>query len=289
MTSCRNSDGLPDLPGLPDLSGLPDLPGLPGPDGRHPGFAPYRRLREELLNLPAGDWVARCDAVAAARGLRSATGTPIRFVIGPDPTGALAYEAAILHDGRVTCRPAGRGALHDLHNALVWLTFPQTKATLNRLHFSHRDSPSEGRGRLRDMLTLLDENGLLWLSDAPELDAQLLAKDWTGLLVQNRELVCDRVVPIVLGHGLLEKLASPYKSMTAHCLICSGRWGADVVHAPEAIDGDVAARLAAWSSEVPQRLAPLPILGLPGWDPSNDDRSYYADARVFRSPRLRRA
>jgi len=255
----------------------------------HPGFAPYRRLRAELLDLHAGDWVARCDSLAAIRRLRSATGAPIRFVGGADGGSALAYESAILHEGKVTCRSTGRGALHDLHNALVWLTFPQTKAVLNRLHFSREAAPAAGRGRLRDMLTLLDENGLLWLSDSPGLDAQLLGMDWTGLLVQNRERVLDRVVPIVFGHGLLEKLASPYKSMTAHCLVCSGRWSADVVHAPEAIDGDVAARIAAWSADLPQKLAPLPILGLPGWDPSNHDRSYYDDARVFRSPRVRRA
>ena len=263
---------------------------LPDRTDTHPGFAPYRQRRAELLALPAGDWVARCDSLAATRGLRSASGAPIRFVAGATGTGALAYEAAVLDHGRVACRPTGWGALHDLHNALVWLTFPRTKAMLNRLHVSGEAVPSAGRGRLRDMLTLLDENGLLWLSESPALDARLLEKDWGSLLVQNRDMLRERVVPIVLGHGLLEKLASPYKSMTAHCLVCSGRWRTDVVHDPEAIDGDVAARIAAWSgADLPHRLAPLPILGLPGWDPCNDDRSYYDDARVFRPPRVLRA
>jgi hypothetical protein len=269
---------------LSDSAGVPALPGT------HPAFHPYRRLRDELLGLSAGEWVARCDALARLQDLRSASGAAIRFVPCVGETGALGYEAAILQEGRVACRPAGRGALHDLHNALVWLTFPGIKATLNRLHLLHETDPSSGRGRLRDRLTLLDESGLLWLSRSAALDAQLRHQDWSELLVSNRDRVRDDVVPVVIGHGLLEKLASPYKSMTAHCLVCNGQWTADVRDRPAGVDEDVAARIAAaCAAGIPPKLAPLPILGLPGWDPANVDRSYYDDVRVFRSPRARRS
>jgi hypothetical protein len=272
----------------------------------HPGFDPYRPLRDELLGLPASDWIARCNRLAEERGLRSAGGAAIRFVSDSEAQGALGYEAVIFSEGRVACRSRGRGADHDLHNALVWLTFPAVKATLNRLHVESasgrasdrggdrlqcRDS---GRGRLRDMATLLDESGLLWLSSAAGLDARLLDRDWRGLLVTSRDQVAVHVRPIVIGHGLLEKLAAPYKSMTAHCVICRradrpGTVAATAGNAAQAIDESAAACIAAaFSAGSAPKLAPLPILGLPGWDPDNLDPSYYDDARVFREPAWRR-
>ena len=273
----------------------------------HPGLAPYGPLRDELLRLPPGQWIAHCNRLAASRGLRSAGGMPLRFVAGSDPQGAVGYEAAIFHQGRVACRGSGRGALHDLHNALVWLTFPDVKATLNRLHVesaadadegsSRHPAPRErrgltatpavgrGRGRVRDLATLLDESGLLWLSADASLDARLQARDWLGLLVENRERLTAQVRPIVIGHGLLEKLAVPYKAMTAHCLPCRAvADGAIAAQGGDPRDSHAAACLAAaFAGDRVPKLAPLPILGLPGWDPANVDPSYYDDARVFRA------
>ena len=77
-------------------------------------------------------------------------------------------------------------------------------------------------------------------------------------------------------HAALEKLVSPYKSITAH-----------VLQAPAAIETieDVDAWLAASLSAerlVPKPFAPLPLLGVPGWWAPNDDAAFYDDARVFR-------
>jgi hypothetical protein len=258
----------------------------------HPGFLPYRPLRDELLGMACAQWVARCNELAVRRNLRSCSGAPLSFFVAdgatgatnatnaPNATGALGYEASIYHEGRIACRTDERGALHDLHNAVTWLTFPLIKATLNRLHLTRAERAYGGRGRVRDAVTLLDENGLLWLSRSAELDRHLVARDWPALLIAHREQVREEVTPIILGHGLLEKLARPYKAMTAHCLICAS---AAAVAAPADIDAAVADAIdAAFESGVPPRLAPLPILGLPGWDPANEDRSYYDDARVFR-------
>jgi hypothetical protein len=270
--------------------------------GRHPGFLPYALLRDELLGMPAAAWVARCNALAAQHDIRSAAAAPIRFIVGGPVQGALGYEAAVLHEGRIACRPGGRGALHDLHNALVWLTFPTIKATLNRLHLERgepdvpeapRRLQAPRRSRLRDLLTLLDESGLLWLSSSSRLDEQLLAKDWRGLLVANRERVTAEVLPVIIGHGLLEKLATPYKAMTAHCLVCPRppHVGAmDLAAIDAAVANIIAARFGiegrrratAPVASTSASLAPLPILGLPGWDPANNDPSYYDDARIFR-------
>ena len=253
------------------------------PESLHPAFRPYRRLRDELLGLPCEAWVARCNQQASSRGLCSSSGAPIRFVVADGRTDALGFESAILHEGRIACRPDPRGGLHDLHNALAWLTFPLVKATLNRLHLAHASGGAGPRGRHRDGVTLLDESGLLWLSSSAALNRQLVARDWQALLVNNRERVRREVAPVVIGHGLLEKLARPYKAMTAHCLVCDSGGADPQAWEPATIDA-AGARLIAvgFDSPMPPRLAPLPILGLPGWDPANMDRSYYDDARVFR-------
>lgn len=264
---------------------------------RHPGFLPYAHHRDELLGLATAQWVARCNVLAAQRDLRSGAGAPIRFVIGGAPLDALGYEAAILHEGRIACRPEGRGALHDLHNALAWLVFPGIKATLNRLHLARaelgglrgrRESAARreaGRGRVRDLATLLDESGMLWVSTSRLLDEQLSARNWRELLVSNRERVRAEVLPIIIGHGLLEKLAAPYKSMTAHCLICPRPGSPGATVDLTVVDAEVAGEIAtAFAAQTPPVFAPLPIMGLPGWDPGNIDASYYDDARVFRTP-----
>ena len=118
----------------------------PDADSAHPGFLPYRRLRDELLGLPTARWVAQCNLLADSRALRSANGAPLNFAIDEGTVGALGYEAAIFHRGRIACRPQGRGAMHDLHNALAWLTFPTIKATLNRLHLESAGRRGNGRG-----------------------------------------------------------------------------------------------------------------------------------------------
>ncbi|NLD56120.1 MAG: DUF3025 domain-containing protein [Burkholderiaceae bacterium] len=250
----------------------------------HPGLRPHAALLAALAHLPPAHWAARCTGLAEARGLRSAGGAPLRFVVGGGPReGALEYEAAIFHEGRVACRDSQPGAAHDLHNALCWLAYPLTKATLNRLHLVRAaedagTGPTPRRGPARDRLTLLDESGVAWLSNSPELDARLHAGDWQGLLVAGRERLRAEVDVVVIGHGLLQKLAAPYKALTAHCLVCGPREGE--------VDAVVARSLArAFADGAVPELAPLPVQGLPDWDRANRDPSYYDDPRVFRTRR----
>jgi hypothetical protein len=85
---------------------------------------------------------------------------------------------------------------------------------------------------------------------------------------------------LVVGHALLEKLAAPRKDMTAHV------WAAP---APLGSRATADAWLAAQCT--PDKLAakpftPLPVLGIPGWWPGNENFSFYDDSLVFR-PRRR--
>lgn len=161
---------------------------------------------------------------------------------------------------------------------------------------------ARGRGALRDALTLLDENGALWPAADPAWVALLEARQWTALFVERRQMLlggkslegdaiqmdCLRPpgtflgshVPVIVGHGLLEKLHQPYKSMTAKLLPCSDPRGS--------LDWGTARRLWTLAREGelrPALLQPLPIQGWPGWDPANADPAFYRDEKVFRGPR----
>ncbi|MFP5403699.1 MAG: exodeoxyribonuclease VII large subunit [Gammaproteobacteria bacterium] len=80
---------------------------------------------------------------------------------------------------------------------------------------------------------------------------------------------------IVVGHALLEKALAPYPAMTGKCLLVDAS-----AFEPDALEAAAIAALA--TVDTPKALPPLPIQGVPGWDPRNADPAYYADRDVFR-------
>ncbi len=82
---------------------------------------------------------------------------------------------------------------HDLLNALVWLTFPKTKAVLNARHYhalmEERASGNTRRGAVRDVNTLFDESGVIVVYADNELAALLRNFQWKELFWQRREQV----------------------------------------------------------------------------------------------------
>ena len=207
---------------------------------------------------------------------------PLIAVSQSDLPEGVAYEAFIADTGRVPTREN----THDLFNGLIWHRFPASKRQLNRLQSQAIAADGVGavRGPLRDAITLFDENAALLRAPEP-LWRALLARDWSALFVEWRHAWADaRLVPF--GHALLEKLAQPYKSITAHVF---------AVPVPESL-GDGLAAWDAWLAEqldAPRLRAkpftPLPVLGVPGWWGANADPAFYADATVFRPRREGRA
>jgi hypothetical protein len=81
---------------------------------------------------------------------------------------------------------------------------------------------------------------------------------------------------IVFGHALLEKLVQPRKDITAHVWRVQCPAGA-MAEVDRWLAGQLTAeRLAA------KPFTPLPVLGIPGWAPENENLSYYDDSMVFR-------
>lgn len=246
------------------------------PDFSHPAFAPYRTLIDRLglsHGLPA---LATLNAHAAAAGLTQACGLPLRFIAPAGKLAARDYETHILNTGDI---PTRIDTWHDVLNALVWLRFPRFKAQLNAAHGRAMQAETDTqRGRRRDALTVLDESGV-WISGPDDtLFERIAAHDWHTLFWLHRAAVLTRLRFVVVGHALLEKALAPYPAMTGKCL-----WLGD---APDA-ESETLACAALPNLTTPRQLAPLPIQGIPGWDPANACAAYYDNPEVFRPARIR--
>ncbi|WP_310567086.1 DUF3025 domain-containing protein [Hydrogenophaga sp.] len=245
---------------------------------------------------PAPDWAQLWNAPFADDGaaVRAACeqGVPLpqaltqridaagpRFVPQAELPEGMAYEQFIFDTGGVPTRDG----LHDFFNGLVWARFPATKRLLNRLQAAEIAKAGVGqvRGPVRDAITLFDENAVL-LQAPDELWDALLAREWSRLFVELRPLWAQARL-VLFGHALTEKLVAPYKSITGHVYRAPVplALGADLT----AWDGWLAARLTA-AELASKPFTPLPVLGVPGWWPANEDPAFYADAGVFRPPRV---
>jgi hypothetical protein len=250
----------------------------------------FETLQPSLLRLAPGAF-PRLEALNALTGpnVVSGGGAPIRFVppaAAREP--AASYEIRIFETGEVQTRPEN---WHDLFNALVWLAFPETKAALNRRHrdeiVARRGEPQ--RGTARDVLTLFDEGGVVVGSADPGLSALLRDSRWKELFWTRRREILRAQRFRVFGHAIYEKALAPHKGVTAKALIVD-------VEA-EALDGPVERQLAELDGRAARyfsgrqalastrSLPPLPILGIPGWDPANEREDYYDNASQFRPAR----
>jgi len=283
-------------------------------DWSQPWFAPWRELGEptahralqqqnvaEALNAlqvttqqqcaaVANHSAAKCEASAGSGDIASAASVntthaglalgdvnEVKFV----PQSALpegqAYEDFIFKTAQVPTRDG----LHDFFNGLCWHRFPLAKRRLNQLQAAEIDTQGirATRGPVRDALTLFDENVVL-MHAPDDVWAALQARDWLRLFVDLREQ-WQQVHLVLFGHALLEKLVTPYKSITGH-----------VYRVDSHVNPHDEAALDAWLVQdlQPAKLAtkpyePLPVLGVPGWWPANQDRAYYEDVNVFRPKR----
>jgi len=270
----------PDLiPGAP--AEVPEF--LRAIDWDQPWLAPFRELG---LSLQCADWRRACTRQAAALDVRNHAGLPIRFVPQEQLPPGVPYEAYIGATGQVPSREN----LHDFFNALMWLALPQVKIGLNAIQASEiaraagePAAPGGQRGRVRDAATLFDESAALVLVADPALESALRAHQWDELFQSRRASYGKQWQVIVFGHALLEKLVSPYKAITAHA------WVVEIHDQAALAQADLNVTAAMVAEQLKQglsktRMSPLPLAGVPGWWPGQD-QAFYADARVFRPRR----
>ena len=282
-------------------------------DWSQPWFAPWRELGEPTASLAlqkqsvaealnalqtnlqlgapvANHFAAKREASAGSGDIASVASVnttraslafgdakEVKFV----PQSALpegqAYEDFIFKTAQVPTRDG----LHDFFNGLCWQRFPLAKRRLNQLQAAEIEAQGirATRGPVRDALTLFDENVVL-MHASDEVWAALKARDWLKLFVDLRAQ-WQQVHLVLFGHALLEKLVTPYKSITGH-----------VYRIESEVNAFDDAALDAWLAQDLQatKLAtkpyePLPVLGIPAWCAANAERAYYEDTHVFRPKR----
>ena len=242
----------------------------------HPIFKPYRKWLAKLSE-PLAASVADLTALADEAGIRVASGAPLRFVVPSSECKAYgAYERRVFESGRVETRP---GSLHDLFNALAWLAFPRTKARLNALHTREIPREQGRRGRLRDLLTLVDEGGAIVRSSNAELRRLVHDMNWRALFWQERDRLGDFQIQVV-GHAVLERALAPWPGIVCKVVFVDG-------------DGDPDELASQALEDLPLDAAPrtfpvLPIFGYPGWDDRTAEARFYDDEKYFRRARWRR-
>ena len=231
----------------------------------------------------------------------------LQFVAQDDLPEGIGYEQFIGTTGNIPTREN----LHDLFNGSIWLTFPKTKALLNYHHMleiaaqstSASNNPKNPRGRVRDTITVFDENGAILVTAEPEIGEALMAFNWQDSLVAPRNKWDNPQRPsenakaavYVFGHALLEQLIEPRKTLCAHSVVIHVTADFFKLSLPEKMS-DVDNKLAEYMHHLlsqetvtPRQLAPLPILGVPYFWVENANSSFYDDHQVFRSGRRRKS
>ncbi|PYE38546.1 DUF3025 domain-containing protein [Psychrobacter fozii] len=212
-----------------------------------------------------------------------------------------AYESFIATTGNIPTRDN----LHDLFNGSIWLTFPKTKAMLNYYHMLEiaAQGISERRGRVRDTITVFDENGAVLVTSDASIGEALVNFDWQASLVKPRVKWDDpqqsnshaQAAVYIFGHALLEQLVYPRKPLCAHSIVihvAQEFFNLSLAERMRYLDDEVAYymdELLSKNDVTPRQLAPLPILGVPHFWSENADPSFYDDDYVFRSGRRQKS
>ncbi|MBI4192765.1 MAG: DUF3025 domain-containing protein [Betaproteobacteria bacterium] len=264
---------------------------------RSPMFDPLRAAARGLR----GPYWPGCDdlnRIIASRSVSMVTagGRPLRFVEQRFPQHAFEdkYEPRIFLRGEVQFRACN---WHDLFNALVWLTFPAAKAALNRRHYGElerqRASGAPNRGPAQDALTLFDEGGVIVAAGDAGLAALLTGFQWKELFWRRRAEVVARMRFYLFGHALYEKALAPFVGVTGRGVICevAGAFFAQpLAQQLRELDAMLAARLGdPVQFLAPRDLAPVPILGVPGWCEDSEREHYYDNLDYFRPAKAAKA
>ncbi len=253
-----------------------------------PMFATLAPLIERLPedHFPT---LAELNRLCEEREVESGGGEPLEFVPQEGKTGE-PYEKRVFAYGKVLTRNRN---WHDLFNALVWITFPKTKAAINRHHYREMQAREggEARGAVRDALTLFDESGVIVASSDAGLTGLLTGFQWKDLFWKRREDVISGMRFHLFGHALYEKALKPYKGVTGKSIIVD--ISAKELERPlpqqlASLDAHLSRSFSdARSLAATEDYAPLPILGVPGWTPENESERYYEDTQQFRPGRTR--
>ena len=250
----------------------------------------FHPLRLAARDLPTVGWpnVELVNALAQNSPTRvvNARGERIEFIVQDGAVSGEQYEAGTYLRGHVTLRAHN---WHDLFNALVWVTFPLAKAALNARHFAELKAHGNARTPARDALTHFDEDGVAVMTDDSELLELIRKHEWQTLFVARRDQICRSMRVYIFGHALYDKARAPFIGLTGKALLFKvSKLESSVNETGDLcrVDRLLAAHVLNPAKFLaPRELSPIPILGVPGWWPANEEAAFYEDANYFRPAR----
>lgn len=256
-------------------------------------FEPLRVYGTSALDAATAPPLALLQRLVDAHGeITTGSGRPLRLIAQqPRPRRFdQRYESRIWLNGELQVRD---GSWHDAFNVLVWLAFPRTKAALNARHYAAlREQRAHGkinRGPVADALTLFDEGGIAVACAAGDLADDLRQFRWKTLFRHKRERVRREMRFYAFGHALYEKALQPFAGITGRAIIVAAGRGfteQPLMAQLDQVDRELAAYVGdSAHMHSTRELAPLPILGVPGWHPANETDAYYDDIVQFRPGR----
>ena len=251
-----------------------------------PIFAP---LAPALARLPADRWPTHAELTALAEGVKTARGKALRFVKPRERSDRERryYEQHIAETGEVETRENW----HDLFNALAWITYPKSKARINAQHAAILEEGGEEEARRRsperDALTLFDEGGVVVACTTPALLRLIVDFEWKELFWTRREETREKARFFVFGHACYEQALTPYIGMVAKTVFVPVS-DFFAMLSPESqleeVDKLVSSHFASRARfATPKTMAPMPVLGVPGWHFADQDEAFYDDSAHFRS------
>ncbi len=199
-----------------------------------------------------------------------------RFVAQDEALDAdgLHYEVRVAQ-GSIATRPHN---WHDLFNALAWARYPALKAALNARQCLHvARNGTQRRDHAQQALTQFDEGGVIVWARAAALIRAWDCHDWSTLFRNQADhwRRGDIGIAAVVGHALMEQALLPERRLVGKCLVVLGGTR------EESVLRITAAIQAGQTLVTPGELRPLPLAGIPGWHPRQDD-TFHAQADYFR-------
>ena len=249
-----------------------------------PAFSVFEpALRERLAAL--AHFPAPHELRALTQGMHSALEPWFDFALQDDDALEIAggYDALIAQSSRI---PTRAGSFHDLLGALVWLHFPALKTAIHRVHLAAK---SAERGPRENAATHLDESGILVVSTDTRVFEALADLKWRALFWEQRRELADSTRFLAFGHGLLDAFRAPHPRLMSKALCVHVKPEHLALSAPALrsfLDHELALSVPEFLLE-PGRLLPLPVLGVPGWAPQQQNAEFYGDQSYFRPERSR--
>ena len=184
----------------------------------------------------------------------------------------MGYEERIYKTGVIATR---KNNWHDFFNAMVWHNYPQTKIAINTNHHKELQKQKDSnRSRIRDLLTLFDECGVIIIANKEHQD-MIRQHCWNKLFIDNKNAWLNGEITILtFGHAMFEKYLNPYIGMTAQALLFDKNQN----NMDDFVSQEIFKQQLLLSKS---ELSPLPLLGIPRWHPIQN-HEFYANKNYFR-------